>query len=135
MDFFHSLFIEGVGAGSYFSHTLWMIIVCLVLAYLVLLVSLQARMYDRPERVRELIDTEMRIKLCAAWSVFAVMLFVAGTAGWIYLRALLPAPAGGTWYLQPLAAHATVLVLLLLLWLGIHLSIRRDSKNAQALLP
>jgi heme/copper-type cytochrome/quinol oxidase subunit 2 len=140
MDFLRDLFISGVRAGpagfaaAYLTNTVWMLLFCLILIYVALLVTLMAGMYDRPETLREKVDTETRVKLCGVWCVFAAMVLVTGTAGWMYFQALLPPQPGLGNYLKPLAAHATVLVLLFLLWLGLHLSLRRDSKTAQAYL-
>jgi heme/copper-type cytochrome/quinol oxidase subunit 2 len=140
MDFLRDLFFSGVRSGpsgyasAYFANTVWMLLFSLILIYVALLLALMAGMYDRPETLREKVDAETRVKLCGVWCVFAAMVLVAGTAGWMYFQALLPPQPGLGNYLKPLAAHATVLVVLFLVWLGLHVSLRQDSKAAQVYL-
>ena len=141
MDFLRDLFFLGVRSGpagfatAYFTQTFWMLLFCLILIYVALLLALMAGMYGRPESLHEKVDTETRVKLCGVWCVFAVMVLVAGSAGWMYFQAALPPQPGLGNYLMPLSPHATVLALLFLLWLGLHVSLRHDSKAAQVYLP
>ena len=141
MEFLRQLFFVGVTSGqgpflsAYLANTLEMLAICLMLAYLAVILTLLAGVYGGTERVRELIDTEGRAKLCGVWSIYAAMLIVVGSVLWIYWRGVLPPQPDLVWYLRPLSAHATVLVLLFLIWLFLHRGVRQDSKAAQRFLP
>lgn len=136
MDFLAELFLKGIQPKEQFleaflTNSFWVLLICLVVVYLMVLVILLTPMYVNSNRVRELIDAEERIKLIGAWAVFSVMVCLVGTVGWIYWRALLPSQSSVVVYLRPLGAHVAVLFLLFLLWLGLYFSIRQDSKTAQ----
>ena len=140
MTFLKNLFLTGVtvqGAdffNTYLVHSFWMLIFCLLLVYVILMTIVAAGLYTRPESVRELVDSETRIRLCAGWSTCAVMVLLVGILAWIYYDGLLQ-PQPEVWlYVRPLAAHATVLILLFLVWLAVYWGVHKETKGAQSLL-
>lgn len=140
-QFFTDLFVRGVQIAAegffeaYLRNSFWMLVNSLVLIYLTTLAILVTPWYRNSDETRELVDADTRVKICAAWAVWAVMLFLVGTEGWIYRNAALPVGPSFWLYLRPLSAHGTVLVLLFFLWLALYLSIRGDSRWAQRTLP
>jgi uncharacterized BrkB/YihY/UPF0761 family membrane protein len=141
MDFLKNLFFGGLTASdtdfltAYFSNTLWMLVLCLIFAYLTLIVLLLLGAYTKPEKVHALADAETRIMLCGTWGTYAAMVLLVGAAIWIYGRAVLPPQTDPLRYTRPLASHATVLGLLLVLWLFLYFEIRKESKIAQSYRP
>jgi uncharacterized membrane protein len=140
MTFLKSLFLTGItvqGAdffNAYLVHFVWMLIFCLLLVYVILMTIVAVGLYTRPESVREWVDTESRIRLCAGWSTCSVMLLLVGILAWIYYNGVLQ-PQPEVWlYVRPLAAHATVLIFLFLLWLAVYWGVYKETKGAQALL-
>jgi len=141
MSFLRSLFLVGLvsGDGPYwqvlFINTLWMLLIVLAPVYLALLFGLALRAYGRTERVRELADIDTRVKLCAVWSIFSGMVLTFGTAGWLYFHQQ-GEPDPSRWHrLVPPSAHLTVLTLLFLVWLAVHMSLRKDSRTAKSYVP
>jgi uncharacterized membrane protein len=140
MPFLKNLFLTGItvqGAdyfNAYLAHSVWMLVFCLLLVYLILMTLVAAGLYTRPESVRELVDTETRVRLCAAWSTCTVMVLLIGILSWVYYNGLLQSQPEVWLYVRPLAAHTTVLILLFLLWLVVYWGIYKETKGAQALL-
>ncbi len=139
-QFFKNLFLRGIQTAAenffevYLLNSFWMLVICLVLVYLTTLVILGTSWYRKSDETRDLVDTDTRVKICGAWAIWVIMLFLVGTVGWIYWKAALP--LGSIWlYLRPLSAHWTILILLFLIWLALYLSIRGDSRGAQRTLP
>lgn len=135
-DFLSELFFKGIQQTGpfpkiYLTHTFWMLLCCFLLAYATLLVILLTSLYRDTDKVRETIDADERLKICAAWAIFAVMAFQTGVLGWLYWRGVLPLQSSLWIYLRLLAAHLTALFVVFLVWLALYLSIRNDSKIAQ----
>jgi hypothetical protein len=132
--FFKGIQVAGAFLDAFVTNVFVMLVVCGALFYLLLLLLLLSRIY-RSDRSRELVDADERIKLCAIWADIAVAITLLGTVGWMYYRAALPLQSSLLQYLRPLAAHGALLCLLFIVWLGLYLSIRGDSKAAQRMLP
>jgi len=137
MDYLKQLFLVGPRPGQDpWPSIIPLFLLAALLVYLCLLVLLHATgLYRRPAGVARLVSPQVRIRLCAVWAVYAVMVFLTGCAIWAGYGAVQDTSGGLAEVFAALTPHAVVWMVLLLLWLGLHLSLRAASKAAQRLLP
>jgi len=140
-DFFNNLFFRGLPAeadnyvGLWFGNSLEMLLVCLALVYLVTVLLLSRTNLYRSERTQLLVDVDSRILLCLSWVLVFVFLVLTLIVVWLWYWGEL-VPEKDTWMRgKAVAAHWTVMAVLLVIWGALYWGRRHALKRLQAAIP
>jgi hypothetical protein len=138
-DMLINLFLHGIDMSenpvdSWLKGTSWMLLICLIIVYLIMVCLLAFSKFYRSTGTRPLIDTDARVKLCASWALLVVSAMMTVLLGVIWRYGFVNGGLDVLAVLRTLSCHFSTVVALWLIWGAVYLGIRADVRQAQGAL-